>query len=75
MEIYSTKIWKKNTEKKHKWKKKRKLYYSINEVAQLLMSMFCYAFKKSFTVNHKPRKNAKGTLLYTKEDIDNIRLI
>ena len=32
------------------------------------------SWEKEFTVI-KPRKNAKGTRFYTKEDIDNIRLI
>ena len=56
--------------------KKEKLYYSINEVAQLfnVNASLLRFWEKEFTVI-KPRKNAKGTRFYTKEDIDNIRLI
>ncbi len=66
-----------NTEEKNiAEEKKEKLYYSINEVAQLfnVNASLLRFWEKEFTVI-KPRKNAKGTRFYTKEDIDNIRLI
>ena len=66
-----------NTEEKNiAEEKKEKLYYSINEVAQLfnVNSSLLRFWEKEFTVI-KPRKNTKGTRFYTKEDIENIRLI
>jgi len=66
-----------NTEEKNiAEEKKEKLYYSINEVAQLfnVNASLLRFWEKEFTVI-KPRKNAKGTRFYTKEDIENIRLI
>lgn len=66
-----------NTEEKNiAEEKKEKLYYSINEVAQIfnVNASLLRFWEKEFTVI-KPRKNAKGTRFYTKEDIDNIRLI
>ena len=66
-----------NTEEKNiAEEKKEKLYYSINEVAQIfnVNASLLRFWEKEFTVI-KPRKNAKGTRFYTKEDIENIRLI
>ena len=66
-----------NTEEKNiAEEKKEKLYYSINEVGQLfnVNASLLRFWEKEFTVI-KPRKNAKGTCFYTKEDIDNMRLI
>ena len=53
-----------------------KLYYSIGEVAEMLnvnASLLRY-WEKEFDVL-KPKKTAKGDRLFTKEDIEKIRLI
>ena len=53
-----------------------KLYYSIGEVAKMLnvtLSLLRF-WEKEFPVI-RPKKNDKGTRLYTQENIDNIRLI
>lgn len=55
----------------------RKLFYSIGEVAALFQvneSTLRY-WEKEFPTVIKPKKNAKGTRNYTKEDIENVRLV
>lgn len=57
--------------------KELKLYYSIGEVAQMFgvnESLLRY-WEKEFPAVITPRKNAKGTRHYRKEDVENIRLI
>lgn len=56
--------------------KNQKLYYSIGEVAEMFCvneSLLRY-WEREFDII-RPRKNAKGTRSYRKEDIDNIRLV
>ena len=56
--------------------KNQKLYYSIGEVAEMFgvnESLLRY-WEREFDII-RPRKNAKGTRSYRKEDIDNIKLI
>lgn len=56
--------------------KNLKLYYSISEVAEMFgvnESLLRY-WEKEFP-QIAPRKNAKGTRQYTKEDIEEIRLV
>lgn len=56
--------------------KKLKLYYSISEVAEVFgvnESLLRY-WEKEFP-KIAPKKNAKGTRQYTKEDIEEIRLV
>lgn len=56
--------------------KNQKLYYSIGEVAEMFgvnESLLRY-WEREFDII-RPRKNAKGTRSYRKEDIDNIRLV
>jgi DNA-binding transcriptional MerR regulator len=56
--------------------KSQKLYYSIGEVAEKFgvnESLLRY-WEKEFDII-KPKKNAKGTRSYRKEDIENIGLI
>ncbi len=56
--------------------KSLKLYYSIGEVAEMFgvnESLLRY-WEEKFD-NIKPKKNAKGTRSYRKEDIENIGLI
>ncbi len=60
------------------WKEKEieKLYYTIGEVAQMLSvntSLIRY-WEKEFDLL-KPKKSAKGDRLFTKTDIENIRII
>ncbi|BEH00450.1 MerR family transcriptional regulator [Bacteroides sedimenti] len=53
-----------------------KLYYSIGEVAAMFdvnESLLRY-WEKEFPII-KPRKNARGTRQYRKEDLENIKLI
>ncbi len=53
-----------------------KLFYSIGEVGEMFgvnASLLRY-WEKEFSII-KPRKNRKGNRFYTKQDIDNIRLI
>lgn len=55
----------------------RKLFYSIGEVAEIFHvneSTLRY-WEKEFPTVIKPKKNAKGTRNYTKDDLENIRLI
>ena len=53
-----------------------KLYYSISEVAQMfdVNESLLRFWEKEFPML-KPRKNAKGTRKYQKEDLENLRLI
>lgn len=53
-----------------------KLFYSIGEVGEMFdvnPSLLRY-WEKEFSII-KPRKNRKGNRFYTKQDIDNIKLI
>lgn len=57
-------------------KRIEKLYYSIGEVAELFevnASLIRY-WEKEFDIL-KPRKNKKGNRMYTKEDLDQLRII
>lgn len=56
--------------------KELKLYYSISEVAKMfdVNESLLRFWEKEFPII-KPKKNAKGTRQYRKEDIENIRLI
>ena len=53
-----------------------KLYYSIGEVAEMfnVNESLLRFWEKEFPVI-RPKKNAKGTRQYRKEDLENIRLI
>ena len=54
-----------------------KIYYRINEVAKAFdvnASLLRY-WEKEFSFLLKPKKNAKGERLFTKEDIKNFKLI
>jgi DNA-binding transcriptional MerR regulator len=55
----------------------RKLFYSIGEVADIFQvnESTLRFWEKEFPTVIKPRKNAKGTRNYTKDDIEKIRLI
>lgn len=55
----------------------RKLFYSIGEVADVfqLNESTLRFWEKEFPKVIKPKKNAKGTRVYTKEDIESIRLV
>lgn len=57
-------------------KKVEKLYYSIGEVAEMLQvnASLIRFWEKNFKII-KPRKNKKGNRLFTKEDVDNLKLI
>jgi DNA-binding transcriptional MerR regulator len=60
----------------YKEKSIEKLYYSIGEVAQMFevnVSLLRY-WEKEFDIL-KPKKNKKGNRLFTKNDLDNIRII
>lgn len=60
----------------YKEKEIEKLYYTIGEVAEMLQvntSLLRY-WEKEFDVLN-PRKNAKGDRLFTKTDIEKIKLI
>lgn len=53
-----------------------KMYYKIGDVAEILnlpTSTLRY-WEKEFTIIH-PKRNAKGTRLYTPDDIEKIRMI
>ena len=57
-------------------KRIEKLYYSIGEVAELFevnASLIRY-WEKEFVIL-KPGKNKKGNRQFTKEDLDNLRII
>ncbi len=54
-----------------------KIYYRINEVAEVFdvkASLLRY-WEKEFSFMIKPKKNGKGERLYSKKDIENIKLI
>lgn len=55
----------------------RKLFYSIGEVAAVfhVNESTLRFWEKEFPTVIKPKKNAKGTRNYTKEDIENVRLV
>jgi DNA-binding transcriptional MerR regulator len=60
----------------YKEKSIEKLYYSIGEVAQMFevnVSLLRY-WEKEFDIL-KPKKNKKGNRLFTKNDLDNIKII
>ena len=60
----------------YKEKSIEKLYYSIGEVAQMFevnVSLLRY-WEKEFDIL-KPKNNKKGNRLFTKNDLDNIRII
>lgn len=60
----------------YKEKEIEKLYYGIGEVSEMLSinaSTIRY-WEKEFDIL-KPKKNAKGDRLFTKEDIEKVRLI
>ncbi len=60
----------------YKEKEIEKLYYAIGEVAEMMQvnaSLLRY-WEKEFDVL-KPKKNAKGDRLFTKSDIEKIKLI
>ena len=60
----------------YKEKKIEKLYYSIGEVAEILQvnTSLIRFWEKNFTII-KPHKNKKGNRYFTKEDIENLKLI
>jgi DNA-binding transcriptional MerR regulator len=54
-----------------------KIYYRINEVARAFdvnASLIRY-WEKEFSFLIKPKKNGKGERLFTKKDIENLKLI
>ena len=57
-------------------KKVEKLYYTIGEVAKMfdVNTSLIRFWEKEFDVI-KPKKNKKGNRFFTKQDIDNFRLI
>lgn len=60
----------------YKEKKIEKLFYPIGEVAQMFnvsVSSIRY-WEKEFEIL-KPKKNKKGNRMFTKKDVDNIRII
>lgn len=60
----------------YKETKVEKVYYSIGELAEMFKvntSLIRY-WEKEFDII-KPHKNKKGNRLFTKEDIDNFRII
>jgi len=60
----------------YKEKKVEKLYYSIGEVAVMfnVNTSLIRFWEKNFDVI-KPHKNKKGNRFFTKEDIENLKLI
>ena|SRR5690606_30546422 len=60
----------------YKEKEIEKLYYSIGEVAEMFtVAPSLIRFWESEFDIIKPKKNRKGNRQFTKEDIDNVRLI
>lgn len=60
----------------YKEKQIEKLFYSIGEVAQMFnvsVSSIRY-WEKEFDIL-KPKKNKKGNRMFTKKDVDNLRII
>lgn len=60
----------------YKEKKVEKLYYSIGEVAEMfnVNTSLIRFWEKNFDII-KPHKNKKGNRFFTKEDIENLKLI
>jgi DNA-binding transcriptional MerR regulator len=60
----------------YKEKKVEKLYYSIGEVAEMFKvnTSLIRFWEKNFDII-KPHKNKKGNRFFTKEDIENLKLI
>lgn len=60
----------------YKEKKVEKLYYSIGEVADMfgVNTSLIRFWEKNFDII-KPKKNKKGNRLFTKKDINNLKLI
>lgn len=60
----------------YKEKEIEKLYYSISEVATMfdVNTSLIRFWEKEFNIL-KPKKNKKGNRLFTKEDIENLKLI
>jgi DNA-binding transcriptional MerR regulator len=60
----------------YKEREVEKIYYSISEVAKMFSvnASLIRFWEKEFPVL-KPKKNKKGDRLFTKEDIENLRLI
>ncbi|HDP55593.1 MAG TPA: MerR family transcriptional regulator [Bacteroidetes bacterium] len=60
----------------YKEKKVEKLYYSIGEVANMfgVNTSLIRFWEKNFSII-KPKKNKKGNRLFTKNDIQNFKLI
>jgi DNA-binding transcriptional MerR regulator len=60
----------------YKERKVEKLYYSIGEVADMLKvnTSLIRFWEKNFDII-KPHKNKKGNRYFTKEDIENLKLI
>ncbi len=60
----------------YKEKKVEKLYYSIGEVAEMfdVNTSLIRFWEKNFDVI-KPHKNKKGNRFFTKDDIENLKLI
>lgn len=53
-----------------------KLYYSISEVAEMFgMAETALRFWEKEFSNIKPEKNGRGVRMYTKEDIEQVRLV
>ena len=60
----------------YKEKEIEKLYYSISEVAKMFdVSNSLIRFWESEFDSLKPKKNKKGNRLFTKKDIDQMRII
>ena len=60
----------------YKEKEIEKLYYSIGEVAKMfgVNTSLIRFWEKEFDIL-KPKKNKKGNRLFTKDDVDNLKLI
>ena len=60
----------------YKEKEIEKLYYSIGEVAELLNvnTSLVRFWEKEFDIIH-PKKNKKGNRMFSKEDVQNLKLI
>jgi DNA-binding transcriptional MerR regulator len=54
-----------------------KLYYTIGEVAEILgeNTSLVRFWSNSFTKYLKPKRNAKGNRLYTKDDVETLKQI
>lgn len=60
----------------YKERKVQKLYYSIGEVAKMfdVNTSLIRFWEKEFDII-KPKKNKKGNRLFTKDDLENLKLI